>query len=152
VTICTKNRAQTFGTVVAGSVRLSLEGRIAQDLWFAIPRHFLNVRLDVFVVMPDHIHGILILRSPPDDRPRPRRFADAVPGSLSTVLGAYKAEVTKRVNALHDSAAARQGRARTVWQRNFHERVIRGSRELQAFRTYILNNPERWASRIHDRG
>src|SRR5437867_3880492 len=112
VTICTKDRARTFGTVVSGSVRLSSEGEIARDCWLAIPRHFPNVRLDAFVVMPDHVHGILIVLSHGDDHPRPRRFADAVPGSLSTILAAYKGEVTKRVNALRDTVGS------SVWQRN----------------------------------
>ena len=141
MTICTRNRAPTFGAVASGSIHLNAEGQVAQELWLAIPRHFPNVRLDVFVVMPDHIHGVLILQPLPDDRPRPRRFADAVPGSLSTIVGAYKAEVTKRVKALHDRAGVGQRRVGTVWQRNFYERVIRGPRELQAVRAYILHNP-----------
>jgi len=147
ITICTKNRARTFGAVISGTVHLSPEGEIAQDLWLAIPRHFPNAQLDTFVVMPDHIHGILILLSHPDAQPRPRRFADAVPASISTILGAYKAEVTKRVKALHDRAGVRQRPVGTVWQRNFYERVIRGANELQAVRAYIRDNPCRWALR-----
>ncbi len=138
ITICTKNRARTFGAVVSGTVHLSPEGEIAQGLWLAITRHFPNVRLDTFVVMPDHIHGILILLSHSHDHPRPRRFADAVPGSLSTILGAYKAEVTKRVNVLRDTVGI------SVWQRNFYERVIRCANELKAVRSYIRDNPRRW--------
>ena len=140
ITICTKNRARTFGAVISGTVHLSPEGEIAQGLWLAIPRHFPNAQLDTFVVMPDHIHGILILLSHPDAQPRPRRFADAVPASISTILGAYKAEVTKRLNALRDAVG-------TIWQRNFYERVIRGANELQAVRAYIRDNPGRWALR-----
>src|SRR5207247_6871308 len=63
------------------------------------------------------------------------------------ILGAYKAEVTKRVKALHDRAGVRQRPVGTVWQRNFYERVIRGANELQAVRAYIRDNPGRWALR-----
>ena len=138
VTICAKDRARQFGDIISGAVRLSRAGRIAHELWLAIPRHFTHVQLDEFVIMPDHVHGILKLLANSDDRRRLRRFADAVPGSLSTIIGAYKAEVTKRVNALRDAAGE------SVWQRNFYEHVIRSPRALQAIRTYIRDNPRRW--------
>jgi putative transposase len=138
VTICAKARAPRFGDIRSGLVRLNRAGLIAHRLWLAIPRHFAHVRLDEFVIMPDHMHGILVFRAAPDDLPRPRRFGDAVPGSLSTIIGAYKAEVTKRVNALRNT------HEQSVWQRNFYQHVIRSRRALQAIRTYIRGNPRRW--------
>ncbi len=138
VTICAKARAPRFGDIRSGIVRLNAAGLIARDLWLAIPRHFSHVRLDEFVIMPDHMHGILHLLSSPEVLPRPRRFGDAVPGSLSTIIGSYKAEVTKRVSGL------RNARRESVWQRSFYEHVIRSSPAMHAIRAYIRNNPRCW--------
>ena len=140
VTICTNARAPRFGEIRSGIVRLNPTGLIARELWMAIPRHFSRVRLDEFVIMPDHMHGILIFHETPDDLPLPhlRCFGSAVPGSLSTVIGAYKAEVTKRTNALRNTSGE------SVWQRNFYEHVIRNSEVLHAIRMYIRDNPRRW--------
>lgn len=138
VTICARTRAPRFGDIVSGTVRLRRAGQIAQELWLEIPGHFSNVQLDEFVIMPDHMHGVLILLPQLDLRARPRRFADSVPRSLSTIVGAYKAEVTKRVNALGSAGGE------SVWQRNFYEHIIRSPRALQRIRTYIRDNPLRW--------
>jgi putative transposase len=141
VTICAHSRAPQFGDIISGTVRLRQAGQIARELWLDIPRHFSHVRLDEFVIMPDHMHGILILLPQPNLRPRPRRFSDSVPRSLSTIVGAYKAEVTKRVNGL------RNARGESVWQRNFYEHIIRTPRALHAIRAYIRDNPLRWTRR-----
>ena len=94
--------------------------------------------MDDFVIMPNHMHGILHLLASPEEFPRLRRFGNAVPGSLSTIIGSYKAEVTKRVNELQNA------RRESVWQRNFYEHVIRSSKALHAIRAYIRNNPRCW--------
>jgi len=88
--------------------------------------------------MPDHIHGLLCLGDAPGASNRPRRFGEAVPGSLSTILGSYKAEVTKRINA------QRHARAQKVWQRNYYERIVRSPTDLHQIRWYVVTNPIRW--------
>ena len=139
VTICTHDRVPTFGEVVQGRVHLSPAGRIARMCWLQISRFHAHVTLDAFVVMPDHIHGILRCVDPPA-LTRTRRFGDAVPGSLSTILGTYKAEVTKRVNAL------RRTPGKKIWQRNYYEHVVRRRRDLDRIRWYIATNPRRWTA------
>jgi len=138
VTICAGNRVPIFGEVVRGRVHLSPAGRIAKRCWLEIPRCHPRIQLDAFVVMPDHIHGILTFADPPTTPDRPRRFGDAVPGSLSTILGAYKAQVTKRINALRHTPDKK------VWQRNYFEHIVRNTAALQRIRRYIITNPVRW--------
>jgi len=141
VTICADNRVPTFGDVVQRRVHLSAAGRVARACWLQITRHHPHVRLDAFVVMPDHIHGILCFTSPSVSPDRRRRFGDAVPGSLSTILGSYKAEVTKRINAERHTPGQR------VWQRNYYEHVVRDQTDLHQIRWYIITNPIRWNRR-----
>jgi putative transposase len=109
--------------------------------WLEIPHCHRHVHLDAFVVMPDHIHGILRFVDNLVAPDRPRRFGDAVPGSLSTILGAYKAEVTKRINAQRHTSGQR------VWQRNYYEHVVRNQTDIQRIRWYIITNPIRWDRR-----
>ncbi len=99
VTICANDQLHTFGEVIQRRVHLTLAGRIARTCWLDIPRYHPHVHLDAFIVMPNHVHGILRFVDPPVTSDRPRRFGDAQPGSLSTILGTYKAEVAKRINA-----------------------------------------------------
>jgi putative transposase len=102
--------------------------------------HFPYVMLDDFVVMPDHVHGILSIRdcrvgSPP----AVARFGYPPPNTLSSIVGAFKAAASKRINA------DRLTRGAPVWQRNYYERVIRCKAELERVRVYIATNPIRWA-------
>jgi REP element-mobilizing transposase RayT len=94
--------------------------------------------VDAFIVMPDHVHGILCFADARVTADRPRRFGDAVPRSLSTILGTYKAEVTKRINAQRGTPGLK------VWQRNYYEHVVRSRAELARIRWYIMTNPVRW--------
>jgi len=147
VTICTYERATLFGSVAHGQMLLSNVGEIVRDCWFEIPPHFPNVVLDQFIVMPDHLHGIIVIRSDPSrTRPRlgdsmPRRFGGALPGSLATIVGVFKSYVTKRVLKAEG--------IRWVWQRNYYESVIRNNRHLNAIRKYIILNPQRWHADAH---
>lgn len=138
ITICVHDRVPEFGEVVQRRVNLSPAGRIAKACWLDIPGHHPHVQMDAFVVMPDHLHGILRFVDPPTSADRPRHFGDAVPGSLSTVLGSYKAEVTKRINALRDAPR------RKIWQRNYYEHIVRSEPDLHRIRWYIITNPIRW--------
>lgn len=120
VTACARDRACLFGTIVKGEMRLSEFGRIVRERWLEIPAYFPSVTLDMFVVMPNHLHGILWLS----------RAGQAPP--LPVVIGSFK-------------AAASRTAGRPLWQRSFHDRVIRDEGELQAFRQYVADNPLRWA-------
>jgi REP element-mobilizing transposase RayT len=120
VTVCVRSRACILGDVVDDEMRLSRVGKIVVASWRAIPAHFPSVSLDVFVVMPNHFHGILSLS----------RAGHAPP--LPAVIGSFK-------------GAASRAAGRRLWQRSFYDRVIRNESELQALRQYVVDNPLAWA-------
>ncbi|MBK9941051.1 MAG: transposase [Kouleothrix sp.] len=141
VTACTAARRRLFGELVGSEMRLSRYGAIALECWEAIPEHCPRVELDAFVVMPDHIHGILVL---PEDADRARvaareRFSKPVAGSLPTIVRLYKAAVTRQINEWRGTANP------PVWQRNYYEHVIRSQAALERIRAYIVDNPSRSA-------
>ena len=133
ITICALSHL--FGRVRTGEVFLSPFGEIAHECWAEIPDHFPHVRLDAFVVMPDHLHGILILA---DRALRTRAIGKISPGSLGAVVRSFKSAVTARINSLGD--VRREG----IWQRNYFDQIIRGRADLDRVRWYVADNPSRW--------
>jgi REP element-mobilizing transposase RayT len=146
VTLCTLRRAPILGELGADTVRLSSTGTIVEQCWLALPRHFPYVTLDTWVIMPDHLHGIVVLAAEPR---HPKREAQSAAhgtqsASLSAVLQNFKSVSTRRVNR----AQGRTGR--TLWQRNYYERIIDDAAGLVAVRRYIEANPIRaWVQRRH---
>jgi putative transposase len=122
VTVCSRERACIFARVLDDRVDLSPIGGIVEESWFAIPRHHRGVQLDAFVVMPNHVHGIVALHRAGQVRPLP----------LPAIVGAFKGRASRIAG-------------RRLWQRGYYERVIRGEEELGALREYIEQNPLRWA-------
>lgn len=143
VTICTQNRVCLFGDVVNGKMRLNDTGDIVRQCWLDMPAHCSTAVLDEFVVMPNHIHGVIVLgdapvgathASPLPTRPRgPRRQ------SIASIVGSFKSAVTKRLNERRGTPGA------SVWQRNYYEHIIRDDAAWQRIREYIANNPLQWA-------
>lgn len=117
-------------------------GRIVIDVWHTIPQHFPNVYLDRFIVMPDHIHGIItILPSDVGVRhasPLPDRTFGPKSGSLGTIIGSFKSAVTKLINQ------KRGVTGESIWQRDYYEHIIRNDKELEKIRSYIESNPALW--------
>jgi len=142
VTLVAHERELLFGEMVGDEVRLSEFGEIARDEWLASPNIRREIQLDVFVVMPNHIHGIVWIVS--DDvgatgrSPLPPPHGPASK-SLGSFIAGYKSVVTKRINQIRGTPGI------PVWQRNYYDRIIRSERELDAIRRYIQNNPSRWA-------
>lgn len=145
VTIYAHKRECLFGEISQDVMILNEIGNVARSNWIAIPEHFAHVDLDAFVVMPNHVHGILLFEF---DNSRQKRSSQplakqnpiigAKSGSLGAVVGSYKASVTKQVNQIFNQ------QPQHVWQRNYYERIIRNERELLAIRTYIENNSLKW--------
>jgi len=150
VTISTYQRECLFGKLVDGEMRLNAYGEIVRDEWFKTAQIRPNVLLtaDEFVVMPNHIHGIIWIVDDLETRPvgATRRVAPTAtqrprgpePGSIAAIVGSFKSAVAKRINRM------RQTRGAAVWQRNYYEHIIRNERALRAIRRYILENPLRW--------
>ena len=145
VTICTQGRVCLFGEVVDEDVRLSRFGLIVADCWENFSDHFASVDPDKFLVMPNHIHGVLNIvqnrrgtacRAP---TVRAQLFGQSRRHSLPTIIRSFKSAVTQRVNQSRGTPET------TVWQRDYYEHVIRGARELETIRQYIVDNPAKWA-------
>jgi REP-associated tyrosine transposase len=132
VTICTLWRDRCLGEVAGGEVRLSPYGEIIAREWQRIPGRHAGVILDAWIVMPDHLHGILILEPAP---PSPA-------ASLGTVIGQFKSKSTKGVRGM-----AYRGFA---WQERFHEHIIGNLEELGRVRDYIRQNPQRWEAKQNE--
>jgi REP element-mobilizing transposase RayT len=152
VTFCASQRAHIFGKVVNGEMVLNDMGKIAQEEWFktAQLRPYVKLYEDEFVIMPNHVHGIIWIedsvgalrrntQSRAEQRSAPTETAPgAAPGSLGAIVRAYKSAVTYAVNAAENQRGA------VLWQRNYYEHIIRNDLELKNIRWYILNNPRNW--------
>jgi REP element-mobilizing transposase RayT len=143
VTICTKGHACLFGHVVNGEMHLNEAGEISQRCWEDIPHHFPSVELDAFVIMPNHIHGVVITEFCKGEESFALTHAPATtttPQSPSRTIGSivrgFKIGVTKWFRANTD--------VYSVWLRNYYEHVVRNERELAAIREYIQGNPALW--------
>lgn len=146
VTVCAFEMRCIFGTVEKSKVRLNRIGEIATQLWFEIPHHFSEVAVDPFIVMPNHLHGILTIRRarravPLQEEHHPESFRKPVEGSVPTIVRSYKSAVTKRVRE------TLRNRTMNVWQSNYFERVLRDGKEFGNASAYILENPLRWRLR-----
>ena len=160
VTICARGRLPLFGDWINGSVNLNALGRVVDVCWNEIAAHFPRVTLDLYVIMPNHVHGIVVIRDDaegprgtPGDDPRDcgvpfapvihegntrEAFRRPVTGSLPTIIRSFKSAVTKR------RREAQLGGEDSVWQRGYYEHVIRSPRSLEEIRRYIVENPARW--------
>jgi REP-associated tyrosine transposase len=149
VTVCTFGRALLFGNVVEGKVWLNDAGRATGEVWAELPRYYSGLEIDAFVVMPNHIHGIIVLHGtanrPPPARgspasPRPLKGAGTAPlrATLGRAVARFKYESAKRLNAMRGTPGAH------VWQRNYYEHIIRHGESLRLVRRYVLENPTRW--------
>jgi putative transposase len=135
VTVCAHNRMCIFGKVDAAEMRLSEIGRTVDSCWKEIPMHF-QVSLDQWIVMPNHLHGIIIMA---DEAPLATDDALLLRPALGAIVGAFKSAATKRVNE-----EPRMERS-PLWQRNLYEHVIRNEADLGRIRQIIVDNPIRWA-------
>ncbi|MEH2196619.1 MAG: transposase [Nostoc sp.] len=155
ITICSKGRQCLFGNVVNGEMQLNSLGHIAFNCWQTIPDHFPHIELDTFVVMPNHLHGILIITDKPVGTQQfcalnqhldcnTEQFGKPLPGSISTVIRSYKGVVSKRINKIW------QIKGQSIWQRNFYEHIGREQKSVDNIREYILYNPLHWADDLEN--
>ncbi|MCH7681286.1 transposase [candidate division KSB1 bacterium] len=140
VTICTKNREEYFGQINDDEMILSQYGKIAKQSWLEIPEHFEDIRVDEHVIMPNHIHGIVIIES--DDEPVGNRHACSLPEErqyqkLPIVIGSYKSSVTRKSNQIHDKFHFK-------WQKSYYDHIIRNDKSLDRIRHYIHYNALKW--------
>lgn len=159
VTICTQGRVCWLSTIVQGEVEFSTLGCIVDDTWQALPARFPQVDLDAFVVMPNHVHAIIVITDvlPEDGARRPDSVGvgQALPTArlphpsgktgnprvaptVGDVVGAFQSISARKCNRVLE----RRGR---FWQRNYYEHIVRDDADLARLRDYIAANPGRWA-------
>ena len=157
VTIVTHRRQCLFGNVMDGQMRLNEFGEIVRDEWLKTETIRPRVQLDEYVIMPNHVHGIIIIND--DNRrgtlqsaptimqraptimqrtPTIEQFGKPTSDSIPTIIRLLKSATTKRINEYRNTPAV------PVWQRNYYEHIIRNETELQQIRQYIANNPINW--------
>lgn len=141
VTICTDKRVPLFGTVRNGVMHLSREGRMADESWLLIPQLCDYASLDEYVIMPDHIHGIIAIENPDEPRSIAAPVFAVRQRSVSTAVRNFKSAVTTKIRKLHDDPGC------IVWQSRFYERIIRSDDALYRIREYIRNNPAAWEAK-----
>jgi putative transposase len=156
ITICTGNREQYFGEIVTideeNEMQFNEIGKLANEFWSEIPKHFPFVELGNYQIMPNHIHGILIIdkKNIVDDVVetlqcnvstkngiKNEQMAKISPkrGTISTIMRSYKSVVTKNAHYIH---------AGFEWQERFHDHIIRDTESFEKIQNYIENNVANW--------
>lgn len=161
VTIVSHQRQEIFGQISNGEMRLSSFGQIVARAWYDLPHHLDSIALDAFIIMPNHVHAIIIIngesvgaglhngqntetvpysisdRAPSvagKTRPYPTRRNSALP----EIVRAFKSFSARRINTVRGTPGA------PVWQRNYYEHIIRDQHDLDTIQRYIEANPARW--------
>jgi REP element-mobilizing transposase RayT len=154
-----------FGKIRNGKIALSECGRIVDDWWQRMPERYSGVILDEFVIMPNHMHAIIVvtddaicrgevasplgesvdgITKPGVGITKPGEVTSPLRGTgkhtLGQILAFYKYQTTKSINAIYNSPGNK------IWQRNYYEHVIRNKKSLYKIREYIRNNPLYWAA------
>ena len=147
ITICTHQNHALFGKIVDGEMQLNNLGRVVQFTWDDLVNHVDNIELGPFVIMPNHIHGIIQIiepkvgavgagSEPARTAPAPTTSSSHTP--LSEIVRQFKTFSARRVNNLRKSTGE------PVWQRNYYEHIIRNDQSFQTIGEYILTNPIQW--------
>ena len=143
VTICTHHRQCLFGEAVEDEIVLNDIGKIVKREWMISSEIRQEIQLDAFVVMPNHMHGIVVIREhnpvgATGRSPLHSHHRTLPPRSLGSFIAGFKSSITKQINQLRGTPG------RPVWQRNYYEHVIRNEIDLEEIREYIQNNPLKW--------
>ncbi len=124
ITICTHKKSCLLGQITNAVMELNNIGKSAELFWKEIPRHYQNVELGAFVIMPNHLHGIISI------------INSSQKHTLGTMMRSYKASVTNWVRKNSDILI--------LWQHNYYEHVVRNERDYQRIAEYIVSNPSLW--------
>ncbi|MFZ0522664.1 MAG: transposase [Candidatus Acidiferrales bacterium] len=145
ITIQTHRGKHIFGKIISGQMKLSAVGQAVSECWLGIPDHFGGVELEEYVVMPNHVHGIIMIRArarhavPLRTRTEhAEAFGHPRPASVPTIVRSFKSAATQHARKILGQQEVQ------IWQRSYFERVIRSPQEFRKIRKYILLNPARW--------
>ncbi len=151
LTICTKNRSEIFGEISNNIMHLSQIGKITNKFWVEIPEHFKYIELDEFIIMPNHIHGVIIINN--DVGNADLRFSkwhsskkyfnqkilnsDRSKMIVSKIIHGFKSSVTREIRRQINNS-------NFEWQKSYYDHIIRNEKDLNRIRGYIINNPCNW--------
>ena len=137
ITVCTQNKLCLFGKIIDGEMQLNDAGKMIEQQWINISNRFSNVESDEYIIMPNHIHGIVMIN------PYAERAGTRPAPTIAAIIGTFKSYSMNKyifgVKNLHWPAFNKK-----IWQRNFYEQIIRNLVALDNTRTYIKNNPTNW--------
>ncbi len=140
VTICTKNKIEYFGKIENGKMVLNKYGEIAKKCWVDLPNHYKNCILDEWIIMSNHIHGVIVIDNPAivgtGFKPVPTDIL-IKKHSLSEIIRGFKTFSSRRINEMNSDKNFH-------WQRSFYDHIIRGEKSLEKIREYIVNNSQKW--------
>lgn len=140
VTICTDERVCVFGNVVDNRVCLNDAGLIVQGSWNSLPQRFSDVELDEFIIMPNHLHGIITVGAQFIAPNGSNKSHIGQISLLGQIIRTFKASAAYQIH--------KTSLPEFAWQVNYHERIIRKDGELDRIRRqYIINNPIRWTEK-----
>ena len=143
VTVCVKDRKQSLSSMVGEGVQLTHEGTIVKKTWDDLPNHYINIMLDEFVIMPNHIHGIIWVRDESTVKKvgaglRPAPTKPIKFHGLPEIVRGLKSFSSRRINEYRGTKGS------PFWQRNYYEHIIRDDDDLTQHRKYIQDNPLKW--------
>ena len=158
VTVVAQNREHLFGEIVEGEMVLNEAGRMIYTLWYEITHDFENIKLHSFVIMPNHIHGIIEIAKPvgaesisaleqPICHEFQRAEMDSAPTSLSMVIQSFKRHTTLQYIKMVKNGTLPPFNKR-IWQRNYYEHIIRNDVDYERVATYTINNPLTWENDV----
>jgi REP-associated tyrosine transposase len=143
ITICTQNREYYFGNILGSCMELSPVGVLADQYWLEIKNHANNIKIGPYVVMPDHIHGVLILGGGGESERHTlsqqtighQRFQNQGKNTISSIIGSYKSAITRQARCMGIDFA---------WQSRFYDHIIRDEKSFNRIEKYIIENPLKW--------
>ncbi len=138
VTICTYGFARLFGRISDGKMRLNELGLLVEEEWTRTAIIRPTVDVDLYVVMPNHFHGLLWISERKSEQ-NPEYTATIRSNSLGSIIAQFKSIVTKRSRGISSAASS------PIWKRNYYDHIVRNERSLERIRKYILENPARWS-------
>ena len=172
LTVCTKDRKYVFGDIVDGKMQLNEAGQMVKESWVELNHKYKDITLDAFVIMPNHVHGIIVLTNDnvgavhePPEKDSSKQQNNAIcelPSkrvihelplqkkierrnmAIPRIMGYFKMNSAKRINVLRNTPGI------SVWQRNYYEHVIRNEGSLERIREYIANNTLKWEDDIEN--
>lgn len=145
ISLCTYNKEYLFGEIKNKEMILNVNGKAVDVFWHEIPLHYPEVELDEYIIMPNHIHGIIFINTADVQDFKPLRkkipeqtnkYQHIIPGSIGSIIRGFKIGATKWFKANTEISP--------VWQRNYYEHIIRDDEDLNRIREYIKSNPMNW--------